>query len=272
MSKLPIALQLYSVRQEIMNDPEGTLSAVADMGYEGVELAGFGPYDAAGMQTALLKRGLTPVSAHIPLGEMITDPQGVLGAYAAMGCGYVAIPHLGEADRPGGANFAHTLAAIQTVGAAAAALGMQLLYHNHDFEMQLLEGETLLDRLYRITDPSLLAAQPDVCWLQVGGEDPAAFVTRYAGRVPLVHLKNYAGGKTAHMYDLIGLAPGQDAPEQKPFEMRPLGDGLVNIAAVVAAAEQAGTRWLVVEQDTPTPGKTALQCAKESIDYLHTLA
>lgn len=257
MIRLPIALQLYSVRQELAADLEGTLTAVADMGYDGVELSGLGAYRADEMQTALLRRGLTPVSVHVPLAELTADMPSVLGVYAAMGCRCVVVPHLSPDYLPGGAHFLPTLDALCAVGTAAARLGMRLLYHNHDFEFSVSSGKTLLDQLLSQTDPAVLGLQLDVCWAQVGGADPAAVLRQYTARVPLIHLKDYAGGPTD--------------PANGSFEMRPLGRGAVNLPAVLAAAEPAGVDWLVVEQDIPTPGKTALQCARESMDYLKSL-
>ena len=268
--KFPIAIQLYSLRDEAANNFKATLQAVADMGYDGVEFAGLCGHTVQEVQAMLKETGLRAISAHVALEEMIVDPQKTLSDYKALGCDYVAIPYLVEEKRPGGADFANTLKAIEIIGAKAKELGMQLLYHNHDFEFQKVDGEYLLDMLYRVTDPEHLAVQPDVCWVSVGGENPAEYIKKYAGRVPVVHLKNYVGGKTDHMYELIGIE-SEKPKDEKPFEMRSLGEGIVDIPAVLAAAQEVGAKWVVVEQDVPTPGKTPMECAKESMDYLRSL-
>ncbi len=268
--KFPIAVQLYSLREETAKNFKATLQAVADMGYDGVEFAGLGGHTVEEMKAMLSEFGLRAISAHVALEELIVDPQKTLQDYKSLGCDYVAIPYLVEDKRPGGKDFANTLKAIEIIGAKAKELGMQLLYHNHDFEFQTVDGEYLLDMLYRVTNPKHLAVQPDVCWVSVGGEDPAEYIKKYTDRVPVVHLKNYVGGKTDHMYELIGME--LNAPkDEKPFEMRSLGEGVVDIPAVLAAAEEVGAKWVVVEQDVPTPGKTPMECAKESIDYLRSL-
>jgi len=188
--KFPIAIQLYSLRDEAANNFKATLQAVADMGYDGVEFAGLCGHTVAEVQAMLKETGLRAISAHVALEEMIVDPEKTLSDYKALGCDYVAIPYLVEEKRPGGADFANTLKAIEIIGAKAKELGLQLLYHNHDFEFQKVDGEYLLDMLYRVTDPEHLAVQPDVCWVSVGGEDPAEYIKKYAGRVTVVTLKN----------------------------------------------------------------------------------
>ncbi|MBR6547904.1 MAG: sugar phosphate isomerase/epimerase [Clostridia bacterium] len=268
--KFPVAIQLYSLREETAKNFSETLQAVAEMGYDGVEFAGLGGHTVAEMQAMLKENGLRAISAHVALEELVVDPDKTLADYKALGCDYVAIPYLVEEKRPGGVDFDNALRAIAVIGAKAKEMGMQLLYHNHDFEFQTVDGEYLLDMLYRVTDPAHLAVQPDVCWVSVGGEDPAEYIKKYDGRVPVVHLKNYVGGKTDHMYELIGIE--SDKPkDEKPFEMRSLGEGIVDIPAVLAAAQEVGSKWVVVEQDLPTPGKTPMVCAKESIDYLRSL-
>lgn len=271
MIQFPIALQAYSLREEMAADFEGTLAAIAEMGYNGVEFAGLFGRDVSALRDYLQTLQLTPISAHVAYDEMMKDPEAVLSAYKALGCRYVAIPYLNEEQRPGGPAFEKTLAGIEQLGLLAAQKEMQLLYHNHDFEFQTVNGEYLLNQLYRMTDPHLLASELDVCWVSVGGENPAAYIKQYAGRAPVVHLKDYAGGKTAHMYDLIGLPPAQQKEEEAPFAMRPVGQGILPFPEVLKACKAAGTQWVVVEQDTPTAGKTAMQCARESIAYLHAL-
>ena len=106
--------------------------------------------------------------------------------------------------------------------------------------------------------------------VRVGGEEPAAYIRKYTGRAPVVHLKDYAGGKSEHMYELIGIQ-SEHAPEEHPFEFRPVGSGVQDIPAILAAADDAGAKWLVVEQDQPSMGLTPMECARASIGYLRGL-
>lgn len=270
MKQFPIALQLYSVRDEAEKDFGGTLAKVKAMGYDGVEFAGLYGHSAAEVKALCEKQGLQPISAHVPYLDMMADPKGVLSCYAAIGCRYVAIPYLTEEYRPGSAKFDEVIAGARELGEIAKGLGMTLLYHNHDFEFQKLGGEYALDILYREVPPSLLQTELDTCWVNVGGEDPAAYIRKYSGRAPVVHLKDFAGQKGGKMYDLIGIeADGAEAPSA--FEFRPVGSGVQDFPSILAAAEDAGAAWVVVEQDAPSMGLSTLQSAKRSIDYLKSL-
>ena len=148
--------------------------------------------------------------------------------------------------------------------------GMTLLYHNHDFEFTKLEdGQYGLDYLYANVPADLLQTELDECWVKYSGEDPVAYLKKYAGRSPLVHIKDfYAEGKQeGDPYALIGLNEGEQK-KAGTFEFRPLGEGLQDIPAIIKAAEESGSKWLIVEQDDPSMGKTPMECVTMSINYL----
>lgn len=267
---LPVALQFYSLREEAQVDFRGTLEKVKEMGYDGVEFAGlFGnkPEDVKKMCEEI---GLVPISAHVPLADMINDPEGLLADYAKIGCKFVVVPYVAESDRPGAENFENTLKNIENIGKVAKSLGLQLLYHNHEFEFINLNGKFGLDVIYDSIPADYLQTEIDVCWASVGGVVPAEYVKKYTGRAPVVHLKDYNGVKSDNMYELIGLEPV--APKRaEGFEFRPVGSGVQNFPEILDAAVAAGASWVVVEQDKPSLGLTPVECAKKSREYLKTL-
>ncbi len=268
---LPIAIQLYTVRDEAAADLRGTLEAIKKMGYEGVEFAGLHGHTAAEIKAMCAEIGLCPISAHVPYYDMVADPEGVLRTYAEIGCRYVAIPYLTPECRPGTDGFAKVVENAAMLGKVARDLGMTLLYHNHDFEFEKIDGKYALEVLYDTVPATLLQTELDTCWVRVGGEEPAAYVQKYTGRAPVVHLKDYAGGKSEHMYELIGIESEEAAPEENPFEFRPVGSGVQDMPAIIKAAEAAGAEWLVVEQDQPSMGLSPIECAEKSIGYLRAL-
>ncbi len=268
---LPIAIQLYTVRDAAEADFEGTLRGIKAMGYEGVEFAGLYGNSPAKVKALCEEIGLKPISAHVPYFDMVADPKGVLSDYAEIGCEYVAIPYLTEECRPGTDGFAKVVENAAMLGKMAKELGMTLLYHNHDFEFEKIDGKYALEVLYDTVPADLLETELDTCWVRVGGEDPAPYVRKYTGRAPIVHLKDYVGGKSEHMYELIGIESEEKAVEENPFELRPVGFGCQDMPAIVAAAEAAGAKWVVVEQDQPSMGLTPMQCAEKSINYLRAL-
>lgn len=271
--KFPIALQLYSVREELEKDFEGTLRNVKKLGYDGVEFAGLYGHKPAQIKKMLEEIGLTPVSAHVPFVDLIADPKKVIADYVEIGCPYIAIPYLMPEYRPGAEKFGEVIEGARTIGQAAKAAGVTLLYHNHDFEFEKIDGEYALDILYKEVPADLLKTEIDTCWVNVAGENPADYVRKYTGRAPVVHLKDFVmpGKKPAKMYELIGI---QDETAVKPddvFEFRPLGCGVQNIPEILKAAKDAGAGWVVVEQDKPSMQLSPMECAETSIQYLKSL-
>jgi sugar phosphate isomerase/epimerase len=271
---LPVMLQLYNVREELKVDFDGTLQKVAEAGYKYVELAlaQFFKKPAAEFKASLDKAGLTAISAHVPFRNMTQDPEGVIGYHLDIGCKFIVIPFLATEDRSTGPNYETVKKEIAALGELVNKKGAVLLYHNHEFEFADYNGKYALDDLYDSVPANLLQTQIDVCWAKVGGVVPAEYILKYSGRAPIVHLKDFDssdGGKIKADYDLIGEAKKARAAGAFPF--RAIGHGIQDIPGIVKAAEAAGAKWLVVEQDLPSPGKTALECAKDSLDYLNGL-
>ena len=267
---LPVAIQVFSVRDDAAKDLRATLVKLKEMGYDGVEFAGL--YDNAPEDVAKMCKeiGLVPISAHVPYKDMVADPEGVLAQYKTIGCKYVAIPYLTPEDRPGTENFGKVIENAKMLGRVAKDMGMQLLYHNHEFEFLKINGKYALEILYDSVDEDLLKTELDTCWVNVGGEEPAAYVRKFTGRAPVVHLKDFKGEKSENMYELIGIE--SKAPERPAnFEFRPVGSGAQCFPEILKASEDAGAEWVVVEQDLPSMGLTPLECAKKSREYLKSI-
>lgn len=268
--KFPVALQLYSVRDDMAADFEGTLKKVKALGYDGVEFAGLFGKSSAEIKTMCAEIGLTPISAHVPFVDMINNLD-LLDVYAEIGCKYVVIPYLTEEYRPGNAKFNEVIEGAKILGEKANALGMKLCYHNHDFEFVKIDGEYALDILYKEVPANLLQPQIDTCWVNVGGENPADYIRKYASRIEIVHLKDFVGAKSENMYALIGIDEDEEKDTKGQFEFRPVGLGLQNFPEILKAADEVGASWVVVEQDQPTMGLSPMECAEKSINYLKTL-
>ena len=267
---LPIAVQIYSVRDDAAADLRATLQSIKNMGYDGVEFAGLYGNKPADIKAMCAEIGLTPISAHVPYLDMVKDPEGVLGDYAEIGCSYVVIPYLTPEYRPGEDKFGEVIENAKMLGEKANALGMTLLYHNHDFEFIKLNGKYALDILYEEVPASLLQTELDTCWVNVGGEVPADYIRKYSGRTPVVHLKDFFGEKSDDMYELIGIE--SKAPKRPSgFEFRPVGAGLQNFPEILKASEESGAKWVIVEQDKPSMGLTAMESIKKSIEYLKSI-
>ena len=271
MKTLPVAVQVYSVRDDAARDFKGTMQKLKEIGYDGVELAGLYGMKPAEVKAILEEVGLVPVSAHVPFAELEADIEGTVAQYAEIGMKYIAIPYLTEEDRPGQPKFLENIKIFSKIGEACNKYGITLLYHNHDFEFVKMEnGQYALDFMYDEIPASLLQPELDICWVKVSGEDPAEYIKKYSGRAPIVHLKDfYKEGNPANMYELIGIET-EKVEETGKFEFRPVGYGCQNIPSVLEAAIEAGANWVVVEQDQAYE-RAPIDAVTLSREYLKTL-
>ncbi len=274
---IKLGYQIYSAREDAEKDLLGVLKqlAAAAMGYDGVEFAGFYGHSAQEVKAMLEESGMKAVSSHVPFAAIVEDMFGVIAYHQTIGCKYIAVPYLDEETRPGAPGFGRTLREIHKFGKLCHAAGIQLLYHNHDFEFVELSGEYGLDFLYDAIPAHYLATELDTCWVKVAGEDPAAYIRKYAGRCPVVHLKDFVGSKKQgeKLYALI-KADGQDddpsVTQDMAFDFRPVGHGVQDIPSIIQAGLESGANWFIVEQDRSSQ-RPALEAAKMSCDYVRGL-
>ena len=270
---LPVAVQVYSVRDSAEANLADTLRKIKEMGYDGVEFAGLYGYAPEYIKGLIDALELIPVSAHIPLDEMIADPEGTFAAYQTIGVKFAAVPYVTPERRPGAEKFEETIEVIAKLGETAKKYGITLLYHNHDFEFTKVDGEYGLDILYKRVPKEFLETELDTCWVNVGGEVPAEYIAKYNGRTPVVHLKDfYMSGKLPkHLYALIGIDEEEKDDEPSTFEFRPVGHGMQDMPAILEASVASGAQYVVVEQDEPSMGLSRMECIKASREYLKSL-
>lgn len=277
MLKLPVALQVYGVRDEAALDFAGTMQKIKDLGYQGVELAGLYGLPAEVIHESLNDASLAAISAHVPYAELTGDMEQTIDCYVTIGCKYIAIPFLDDADRPGAPGFERTIEQIKAIGAKCREKGVTLLYHNHDFEFVRMDnGKYGLDYLYDSVSPDLLQAELDTCWINVAGESPVDYINKYADRNPIVHFKDFRmSGKTKDilLHDLVGQAakPASDKSNDRfDFEFKPVGYGQQDIPAILEATQNSIASWIVVEQDLSIE-RPPMEAAEMSIKYLRQL-
>lgn len=241
MADIPVGIQLYTVREDCKKDFAGTLKALAEMGYDGVEFAwNYGGMSPAELAAFLRDVGLRACGLHAPE-DQVDKPDGGAYAYAkGLGCPYISTSLAGEVEK----DWPGAIALVQRAGRAAAQCGVQFTYHNHAQEFQKLGGRYALDLLYTRTDPRQVQAELDTHWIARGGLDPAAYIRKYAGRMPQLHLKD--------------IGPNNEFVE--------IGAGVLDLPGVLAAARDAGAQWIIYEQDRC--GGPAIESARLSITNL----
>lgn len=264
---LPIGIQMFNLRNEAAKDFKGTVQQVKDLGFDFVELAGLYGHTYQEIKDILDEVGIPALSAHIPYQELVADPEGVLEGYKLIGIKYAAFPYLDETVRPGTDAFPETLKNMRHIAEIAKGLGIQMMYHNHDFEfIKMPNGQFGLDYMYSEIPADLLTAELDLCWVKVAGQDPVAYLDKYAGRIPVIHLKDfYQEGVASNMYELIGIAKKEET--RGYFRFRPLSYGKQFWPPILEAAKKDGAKYLIYEQDMSYTN-TPIQNAKLSIDYL----
>jgi len=230
MSNIPVAVQLYTVRDASSADFPGTLSKVAQIGYKYVELAGFNGLTPEQLKPILKDLGLTAVAAHVGLDQLEGEQiQKTLDAYKIIGCTRVVVPYLAEDRRRDAAGYKAVAATLNQVAQIAKPYGIKIGYHNHGFEFdQVFDGVKGEEILINETDPSLVHFELDTYWALFAGQDPVAFLNKYPGRFELIHIKD------------------MNAQDRSFAEV---GTGILPLDAIVAAAPNAGAKALIVEQD-----------------------
>lgn len=275
MKKFKVGLQLFSVRQDMEKDVEGTLKKVKEIGYDYVEFAGYFDTPAETLRGYLDKYGLECVSVHQVYDIFLQDEAASIEFLKTLGAKYCAVPWMGKDKHAGTPAFEQTLKEFNQVGSALKKAGIQLLYHNHDFEFDTYEGKFLLDWLYESIPADILQTQIDTCWVRYAGYSPEEYIRKYAGRSPIVHLKDFVctNFNMGPVYSLIDTKGKENKPadrESAGFQFRPVGHGIQDIPAILAAAEDAGTDIVIVEQDQ-SPDRPPMESAKMSREYLKSL-
>lgn len=260
---------MFSVRDDLASDFEGTIKAVAGMGYDGVEFAGLYGHTPAEAKAVCDRYGVKIVSIHSSLEELSSDPEGFVKDFASSGCENIVITYLLEDFRAGHPRFGEVIEGAKVIGGVCNRYGLNLLYHNHDFDFAKVGGDYALDVLYREVPAELLKSELDTCWIDYVGVNPAEYIRKYAGRAPVIHLKDFVmpGKKSEKGGPNVGI-DGIEFDKVESFWFRPVGYGVLNVDNIVDAARFAGTKWLVVEQDMPALGKSALECAQMSVEFL----
>jgi sugar phosphate isomerase/epimerase len=262
----PVGLQLYTVRELMKKDFDGTIAKVAQVGYKEVEFAGYFGRTPQEVRGILAKDGLTAPSAHFGYDIVEKMWSETLDTAHTIGHKFVVCPWVDVKQRKEADGWKRAAALFNRAGESAQKAGIQFAYHNHAFEFEpseTLGGKMPYDFLLENTDPKLVKMEMDLCWITVGGQDPVKYFDRYPGRFPLVHVKDWStkgpGG------DDYGGATGG---AKKPGHMTDVGQGDIDWKRIFAQSDKAGIQHYIVENDEP---KSAFDDIKISYDYLAKL-
>jgi sugar phosphate isomerase/epimerase len=227
-----IGLQLYTLRDETAKDFIGTLKAVAEMGYNGVEFAGYGGLEAFQLKELLKGFNLISIGSHVSYQRLLEALDEEIEFNLAIGSRYIICPFLSEEVRASLTTWQEVFDNFEKIGSRCAEKGIEFCYHNHEFELtQQLDGKPALDKLFESVSEKAIKVELDTCWVYDAGYDPIAYIEKYTGRIPLIHFKDIQR---------------QDNKRGLTVE---LGQGEVDLLGIASAAIKAGSEWIIVEQD-----------------------
>jgi sugar phosphate isomerase/epimerase len=222
----PIALQLYSVREDLEKDFEGTLHKIAEMGYLGVETAGFPGTTPENAKKLFDELELTVTSAHspLPLGE---DKNQILETLATVGCPHLVSAWMDPKHYQSRTTMRKLADTFNQAYEICQENGLDFSIHNHDFEFQIVEGIPAIQILKEYLNPGIYF-ELDTYWIHVAGQDPVKMVPEFGPSAPLIHIK--------------------DGPAVREKPMTAVGDGVVDVPRIIKAGSEH-TEWLIVEID-----------------------
>ena len=246
---MQIGAQFYTVRNQCqtLEDFALTLRKVADIGYKTVQISGTCPYEAEWLREQLAANDLRCVLTHIPVPRLVGETQQVIADHHVFGCENIGLGwYAFNEDKPE-ESYANFMATFPRVAEEIRDGGRYFMYHNHDNEFKLAPGgkQIVLEKLAQDIPAQIMGFTLDTFWIQAGGGDPAQWIEKLAGRVPVIHLKDFAYGR----------------------RMAVVGEGNINFDRVFTEAEKAGTKFMLVEQDDCN-GEDPIECLRRSYAYL----
>lgn len=243
-----IALQMYTLRN--VGTPAEQFAMAHRAGFEHVELVGNHGLSATQLKTLLAENKLTVTSSHEQLSTLEHNYAQTVAFNKAVGNNTIVVPWIEPQDRPdstqGWIDYAQRL---DKLGEKLRGDGIQLAYHNHNFEMKKYDGVTALEIIFNHSQPQNLQLEMDAAWVSRGGQDPARILKAYPGRVFAIHAKDNAS---------IGIRDDE-------MNFAPLGEGLLDWATILPAAKASGVKWFIVEHDKPKDAWSIISTSRQNL-------
>jgi sugar phosphate isomerase/epimerase len=265
--KIPLGIQLWTVKSAAEKDLEGTLRQVYAAGFREIEFAGYYGKSPADIGKLMRDIGFTLVSTHAGAGDIAKNGDKILADAKALGLKYVVASSPGVTPEKEKLPWEERMKAVDLTdwkwnadlfnrfGRQVKDAGLEFGYHNHSAEFKKFGDVTAFDYLFGNTDPNLVKIQLDVGWVTVAGHDPIALLEKYQGRVVSLHVKDV--GKRG--------GDGKDPPSVA------LGEGVTDWKKVLGKAHATGVKHYFYEQEEPFT-RPILDSVKMSGDYLSKLA
>lgn len=226
MDNIPVGVALYTIRDQLRRDFRGSLEKVHQIGYEAIELFERPVDISISDQRQIYEHlGLQVIGMHAPFNATDFDMEKTADYLQQIGGKYIAISMKFDSKE----DVSKKIYQLNQLGWRAQKHGVQVLYHNHNWEFEVIDGKYILDVLVHGTDPDVIKIELDTYWVHHGGENPARYMKKLGERCAILHIKD--------------MEPGS---EQFFAE---IGTGLLNFSEIISVADNIGVRWMIVEQD-----------------------
>lgn len=252
-----VGVQLYTVRDLMKDDFDGTIAKVAAIGYKEVEFAGYFGRTGKQVRAVCDKNGLSAVSTHVQYDELDDKFPGVIETSKEIGLKYIICPWIPEELRKSPDIWKQAAEKFNRCGEASKKAGMEFGYHNHWFEFLPTDGKLPYDELLKQCDAKLVKMEMDLCWITAAGADPLKYFNEYPGRFPLVHVKD--------LKTIPKVTSGGSQNYGDTVDLTEVGSGVVDWKKIFAQSDKAGIKHYIVEHDHP---KAPLESIKGSYEYL----
>jgi sugar phosphate isomerase/epimerase len=265
--KIPLGIQLWTVKSEAEKDLVGTLKKVYAAGFRDIEFAGYYGKSPAELGKMMRDMGFNLVSTHAGAGDIAKNGAQIIADAKALGLKYIVCSSPGVTPEKEKLPWEERMKAVDMkdwqwnaelfdkFGKQVSAAGMKFGYHNHSAEFKMNEGKPILEWLFDVTDKEHVKSELDVGWAASAGVDPVPFLEKYKDRVIALHVKDVAK---------------RTSPDKEPASVA-LGEGTVDWKKVLATAKKNGTKAFFYEQEEPFT-RPILDSVKISGDYLTKLA
>lgn len=240
-----IGLQLYTLRREMAQDFDGTLSRVAELGYQEVEFAGYFDKSALAVRSTLDRLGMTSPAAHIQLRAVRNNLEAEIEYAATLGQKYIVVPSL-PGDERTLSHYQQHADLLNRAGEVCRNAGLKMGYHNHAYEFEVTQGRVPYDILLDETEPGLVDMELDLFWIIAGRANPVDYFENHPGRFAMLHVKDMA--RDGSMIDV--------------------GRGTIDFASLFSYADTAGFQHYFVEHDNPDNGLESVAYSIRSIRNL----
>ena len=255
-----VGVQLYTVRDLMKDDFDGTIAKVAQAGYKEVEFAGYFGRTGQQVREVCQKNGLDPVSTHVQYDELDDKFPSVIETSKTIGLKYIVCPWIPEELRKSPDIWKQAAEKFNRCGELSSKAGMQFAYHNHWFEFLPTGGKLPYDELLKMCDAKLVKMEMDLCWITAAGGDPLKYFNQYPGRFPLVHVKD--------LKTLPKISTGGAQNFGDTVDLTEVGSGTIDWKRIFAQSEKGGIKHYIVEHDHP---KQPIESIRASYEYLSKL-